>query len=86
MRPESTQIGRNAMRELTEAEASSVVGGGTIGDYAADGGAIGTVAGYVVDSTVMGATRGGLAGAMLGASFGAGYAAGTYLYDRYQNS
>ena len=68
------------MRELTETEASSVTGGGRIGEFAADGGAIGTVVGYIADSTIAGATRGGLAGAMVGTSFGIGYAAGTYMY------
>ena len=74
------------MRELTENEAELVTGGGGIGEYAADWGAVGTVVGYIADSTVAGATRGGFTGAMLGTSFGAGYAVGSYMYDSYQNS
>jgi len=74
------------MRELTESETQCVVGGGIIGEFAADGGAIGTVVGYVAETTVMGATRGGLVGAMAGTAFGAGYLIGSYAYDVYSES
>ena len=74
------------MRELTEIEAQSVVGGGAISEYAAEGSAIGSVVGYFGESTMAGAARGGFVGAMLGASFGGGFIVGSYLYDSYQNS
>lgn len=70
------------MRELTLEEIEQVSGGGTLGDFAADGGAAGTVLGGFFTDTLGGAARGGIGGAALGASFGLGYMAGTYLYER----
>lgn len=68
------------MRELTLDEIERVSGGG-IGDFAADGGAMGTIFGALATNTLAGAARGGLGGAALGASFGIGHMAGTALYD-----
>ena len=60
------------MRELTETEISQV-SGGSIGDFAANGGAVGTIAGGVITNTIRGAMMGGAYGALGGAVLGAGY-------------
>ena len=57
------------MRELTIDEIEQVSGGSSLGEFAADGGAIGSIAGALVTNTMSGATRGGLGGALVGASF-----------------
>ncbi|MCH8174806.1 MAG: hypothetical protein IIC59_06445 [Proteobacteria bacterium] len=60
------------MRELTETEISQV-SGGSIGDFAANGGAVGTIVGGVITNTIRGAMMGGAYGALGGAVLGAGY-------------
>ncbi|PCJ25204.1 MAG: hypothetical protein COA96_07840 [SAR86 cluster bacterium] len=60
------------MRELTAMEIEQV-SGGSIGDFATDGGAMGTFVGGVVSNTVGGAIRGGAIGAFAGATFGIAY-------------
>lgn len=67
------------MRELTIHESETVSGAGEVGDWAAEGGAVGTIAGYVYSGTLASAARGGIVGAMLGGSFGAGYGAGKLI-------
>lgn len=69
------------MRELTLDEIEQVSGGGTISDWAAEGGAIGSMVGTLATNTMRGAARGGLGGALVGASFGAGQIVGATLYD-----
>lgn len=68
------------MRELT-AEEISQVGGGSISEYAGEGGALGVFFGGIATGTVFGAARGGTIGAALGASFGAGYEVGSWARD-----
>lgn len=60
------------MRELTEAEISQV-SGGSIGDFAANGGALGTIVGGIITNSIRGAMTGGAYGALGGAVLGAGY-------------
>ena len=60
------------MRELTETEISQV-SGGSIGDFAANGGAVGTIAGGIITNSIRGAMVGGAYGALGGAVLGAGY-------------
>jgi hypothetical protein len=69
------------MRELTLDEIEQVSGGSIIGDYAADGGALGTLGGTIFTNTLKGAARGGLVGAGMGAAFGTGQVIGSALYD-----
>ena len=70
------------MRELTLDEIEQVSGGGTIGDFATEGGAIGSIVGAGVTGTLRGAVTGGSIGAVAGGSFGIGWGIGTALYDR----
>ncbi|MEX0964636.1 MAG: hypothetical protein WDZ52_11420 [Pseudohongiellaceae bacterium] len=70
------------MRELTLDEIEQVSGGGTIGEYTADGGGLGSIAGTLFTGTLRGAASGGMMGGLLGASFGGGYMIGTALYER----
>jgi hypothetical protein len=74
-------VWRIQMRELTLDEIERVSGGGTIGDFAADGGAIGSILGAGIRGTISGAARGGITGAVLGGSFGIGFATGSRLYE-----
>ena len=60
------------MRELTTLEIDQV-GGGSISNFAADGGALGSVVGAVMYSTIAGAVRGGAIGALAGATYGIAY-------------
>jgi len=69
------------MRELTLDEIERVSGAGTIGDYAADGGAIGSIIGTLATNTMAGAARGGVAGALIGASWGVGQVTGNALHE-----
>ena len=57
------------MRELTSDEIEQV--GSGIGEYAADGGRLGSIVGTLSSVTLYGAARDGLAGGLLGASFSA---------------
>ena len=62
------------MRELTSDEIEQL-GGGIgigIGEYAADGGGLGSIIGTLSSGTLYGAGRDEMAGGLLGASFGAG--------------
>jgi hypothetical protein len=74
-------VWRMKMRELTLDEIEQVSGGSSIGEFAADGGGLGSIAGTLATGTLYGAARGGMVGGLLGASFGAGHMAGTALYD-----
>jgi|TARA_B110000444_G_scaffold189046_1_gene178491 hypothetical protein len=60
------------MRELTSDEIEQVGGGIGIGEYAADGGGLGSIIGTLSSGTLYGAGRDEMAGGLLGASFGAG--------------
>ena len=55
------------MRELTSDEIEQV--GSGIGEYAADGGGLGSIVGTLSSVTLYGAARDGMAGGLLGASF-----------------
>jgi hypothetical protein len=74
-------VWRMEMRELTLDEIEQVSGGSGIGEYAADGGGLGSLVGTLSSGTLYGAARGGMVGGLLGASFGAGHMAGSALYD-----
>ncbi|NQV68419.1 MAG: bacteriocin-like peptide [Pseudohongiella sp.] len=69
------------MRELTTWEIEQV-SGGTIGDFATEGGAIGTVVGGIVTNTIRGAITGGGFGALIGASMGIGYYGTGWLLEQ----
>jgi hypothetical protein len=53
------------MRELTLDEIEQVSGGSGIGEYAADGGGLGSLVGTLSSGTLYGAARGGMVGGYL---------------------
>ena len=59
------------MRELTSDEIEQVGGGIGIGEYAADGGGLGSIIGTLSSGTLYGAGRDEMAGGLLGAFFSA---------------
>lgn len=69
------------MRELSRTEISQV-SGGSISDFATEGGAYGSMLGGLFTNTMGGALRGGAAGALIGASFGLGYTIGSWAYEQ----
>ena len=71
------------MRELTAMEIEQVSGGASTGEYATEGGALGSIIGGALTNTLKGAARGGLGGALVMATFGLSFNATTYLLDRY---
>lgn len=69
------------MRELTALEIEQVSGGASVGEYATEGGALGSIVGGVVTGTIHGAMRGGIAGALIMGTFGLSYNATSYIID-----
>lgn len=69
------------MRELTAVEIEQV-SGGSIGEFAANGGALGSVMGGIATNTLRGAIAGGAFGAVLGAAGGIGYYGGLWALEQ----